>query len=111
MANTYSWTINKLDVHPTEDTLTNVVYNVHYTYVGTSDQTDPDGNNYTANIIGTIVVGSPDPDDYIPFEDLEESDVVGWIEPELDLDALQSSLDNTIAEEINPTSVAKDVPW
>ena len=111
MANTYSWTINKLDVHPTEDSLTDVVYNVHYTYIATSDQIDPDGNNYTADIIGTVIVGSPDPDDYTEFNDLVKSDVVGWIEPELDVDGMQDDLDAVIAEKITPTSEAKDVPW
>lgn len=111
MANTYSWAINKLDVHPTEDTLTDVVYNVHYTYTATSSQTDPDGNNYTADVIGTTMVGEPDPDNYTEFNDLVKSDVVGWIELELDVDSLQNSLDSIITEKITPTSEAKNVPW
>ena len=29
MANTYAWTINKLDVRPTQDSLSDIVYNIH----------------------------------------------------------------------------------
>lgn len=111
MANTYFWTINKLDVYPTEDTLTDVVYNVHYTYTATSSQTDSNGNNYTADIIGTTTVDAPDPDNYTEFNDLVKSDVVGWVESALDVDLLQDSLDNIITEKITPTSESKDVPW
>lgn len=112
MANTYAWTINKLDVHPTEESLSNVVYNVHWGYTATSDQTSPEGEAYSVTSIGTQVVGVPDPDNYIAFDSLIESNVVGWLEAsDLDIDALKANLDAQIGELITPTSVAKDVPW
>jgi len=112
MANTYSWTINKLDVHPTEESLSDVVYNVHWGYTATSDKKDEEGNAYSVTIIGTKDVGAPDADSYIAFNSLKESDVVDWLEAsDLDIDQLKAGLDSQIAELINPTSVAKDVPW
>lgn len=111
MANTYSWTINKLDVYPEQDSLVNVVYNVHYTYTGTSSDTDDDGNAYTASMIGTKKIGAPDSDDYTAFDDLTKSDVVGWLEAEIDMDSFQSSVDNRISSLITPTTETKDVPW
>ena len=112
MANTYAWTINKLDVHPTEESLSNVVYNVHWSYTATSDQTDPEGEAYLATSIGTQSVGAPEPNSYIAFDSLTESNVVGWLEAsDLDVDSLKANLDAQIVELITPTSVAKDVPW
>ena len=112
MANTYSWTINKLDVHPTEESLSDVVYNVHWGYTATSDQKDKEDNPYSITSIGTQDVGAPDPNSYIAFDSLKESDVVGWLKAsDLDVNQLKAGLDSQIAELINPTSVAKDVPW
>ena len=112
MANTYAWTINKLDVRPTQDSLSDVVYNIHWTYTATSDQVDSDDNAYTASAIGTCSVAAPDPDNYIAFGSLTQSNVVGWLEAsDLNIDALKANLDAQIAEVITPTSVAKDVPW
>lgn len=112
MANTYAWTINKLDVYPTEENLSNVVYNVHWSYTATSGQTDLEGEAYSATSIGTQVVGAPDPNNYIAFGSLMQSDVVSWLEAsDLDIEALKTNLDVQIAELITPKSVAKDVPW
>lgn len=112
MANTYSLTINALDTYPAQDSLSDVIYNIHWGLIATSDQKDSDGNAYTATSVGTQVVGTPDPNNYITFDSLTQSDVVGWLEAsDLDIDALKASLDTRIAELITPTSVTKDVPW
>ena len=111
MANTYSWTINKLDVRPTQDSLTDVVYNVHFTYTATSNQTDSDGNAYTSSIIGTSTIPTPDADNFTDFDSLTQSNVEGWLEAELTVSEYQSQLNDSINEKITPTSETKDVPW
>jgi len=111
MANTYNWTINKLDVRPTQDSLSDVVYNIHWTYTATSDQTDPDGNAYTAEAIGTSVVGKPDPEDFTAFDDLTKSQVEEWLNADGSLANIADRVDSKIQKQITPTSEAKDVPW
>jgi hypothetical protein len=112
MANTYTWTINALDVHPIQDTLTDVVYNVHWGITATSDQTDSEGNPYTINTIGTQIVGSPTPDQFIDFDSLTQDDVVSWLESsDMNIEEIKAGLDNTIQDLITPTSVTKNVPW
>lgn len=111
MANTYAWTINKLDVRPTQDSLSDVVYNVHWSYTATSDQLDPDGNAYTETIIGTSPAGDVDPDDFTAFADLTESQVQEWINADLSIANIQESADATLNEKITPSSERKDVPW
>jgi hypothetical protein len=111
MANTYSWQINALDTYPTQDSLTDVVYNVHWGLTATSDQTDADGNAYTATSIGTQTVAAPDADDYTAFDDLTQSIVEGWLEAsDLDVDGLKASLDSQVEELITPTSVTRQLP-
>ena len=111
MANTYSWQINALDTYPSQEDLTDVVYNIHWGLTATSDQTDADGNAYIANSIGTQTVGAPDADDYTAFEDLTQEIVEAWLEAsDLDVEAIKEGLDTQIVEKITPTSVTKQLP-
>lgn len=112
MPNTYSWTINALDTYPTQDSLTDVVYNIHWGLTATSDQTDTDGNAYAATSIGTQTVEAPNAADYTAFNDLTQEIVETWLEASnLDVDAIKAGLDAQIAEKITPTSVTKNAPW
>ena len=111
MANTYAWTINALDTNPIREDLTDVVYNIHWGITATSDQTDADGNAYTATSIGTQSVAAPDADNFTAFEDLTQEIVEGWLEAsELDVDAIKSGLDAQLIEKITPTSVTRQLP-
>ena len=111
MANTYSWVINALDTYPTQDSLSDVVYNIHWGMVATSDQTDADGNAYTANSIGTQTVAAPDAEGFTAFDDLTQEIVETWLEAsELDVDSIKAGLDAQIEEKITPTSVTKYLP-
>lgn len=111
MPNTYSWTINALDTYPTQDSLTDVVYNIHWGLTATSDQNDADGNAYTAHSIGTQTVAAPDADNYTAFEDLTQKIVGAWLEAsDLDVDAIKAGLDAQIIEKITPTSVTRQLP-
>jgi hypothetical protein len=111
MANTYSWQINALDTYPSQEDLTDVVYNIHWGLTATSDQTDADGNAYIANSIGTQTVAAPDADDYTAFEDLTQEIVEAWLEAsDLDVEAIKEGLDTQIVEKITPTSVTKQLP-
>jgi len=111
MANTYSWQINALDTYPSQESLTDVVYNIHWGLTATSDQTDADGNAYTANSIGTQTVAAPDADSFTAFDDLTQEIVEAWLEAsELEVDAIKASLDSQIEEKITPTSVTRQLP-
>lgn len=112
MANTYTWQINALDTNPTQGDLANVVYNIHWGLVAASDQTDANGNAYTADSIGTQTVPAPTGEDFTAFEDLTQEIVEAWLEAsDLDVEAIKASLDSQIAEAITPTSVTKSAPW
>ena len=112
MANTYNWQIHALDTRPSQDDLSNVVYNIHWTLIATSDQLDDDGNAYTAESIGTQSIETGDVTNFTAFEDLTQEIVEGWVEDsELDVDGIKASLDAQIEKAINPVSVTKNVPW
>lgn len=66
---------------------------------------------YSASSYGTVSV-TPDPtaESFIPYDQLTEADVVGWVEAAIDVPAIESALTANIAEQKNPTSEA-GLPW
>lgn len=113
MANTYTWAINALDVYPNQDSLTDVVYNIHWGLTASTSVNDEEGydHEYTASSIGTQVVAAPDADSFTAFEDLTQEIVEGWLEAsDLDVDAIKTGLDAQLIEKITPTSVTKYLP-
>ena len=103
MANTYSWSINALDTYPSQDSLTDVVYNIHWGLMATSNQNDADGNAYTANFIGTQTIAAPDAEDFTAFDDLTQEIVEAWLEAsDLDIEAIKVNLDAQLVEKLHP---------
>ena len=68
-------------------------------------------DTYTASSYGTCGF-TPDPsaEGYIPYEDLTEADVLGWVQNELDVESIEAALTANINEQKNPTT-ADGVPW
>ena len=112
MANTYTWDCKTVDVYPTHDSHSDVVYNVHWRLNAESDQQDADGNNYSATVYGTHSVNADDISNFIPFADLTNDIVTGWVTSGMGDDEvanLKSGLDSNIDNQINPTSVTKTI--
>ena len=105
MANTYNWKINALDAKIQDGDNDNVIYTVHWSYIATDETGD-----YSASSIGTMGV-EYDPDNFIPYAELEKSDVVAWLEAGLDVEAMKENLDNQIELEINPVDETLRPDW
>ena len=100
MATTNTWSVAQLD----RETADGYVFTAHYT-VEASDET------YKAGAYGSI--GFEKPDTLVPFADLTEEVVVGWVKSQLTAEkvteveaALQAQLD----EQTTPTK-ASGTPW
>lgn len=102
--NTYFFTINSVDAHVEKDGLQNVIYNVHYSYVA------QDSNQNVVRDIGVIEISEPNSESFTPFEQLTQDDVIGWIEPLLDVSAMQERLDQQLSEMATPTKVTLQLP-
>ena len=112
MANTYTWDCKTVDVYPTHDSHSDVVYNVHWRLNAESDQQDADGNNYSASVYGTHGVNADDIANFIPFANLTNDTVTGWVTTGMGDDEvanLKSGLDSNIDGQINPTSETKTI--
>ena len=115
MANTYTWDCKTVDVYPEHDNESDVVYNVHWRLNAVSDQThevNGEDVHYTATCYGTYSVNADDITNFVPFADLTNDLVTGWVTDgmgEDEVDNLKSGLDNDIDNQINPTSVTKQL--
>ena len=112
MAIGYTWDVSTVDTYPTLDGNADVVYNVHWRLNAESDQQDSEGNNYSASVYGTHNVNADDISNFIPFADLTNDIVTGWVTSGMGDDEvanLKSGLDSNIENQINPTSVTKTI--
>lgn len=105
MANTYKWNINALDAKVSVDDDENVVYTVHWSLIATSE----DGEHTVSNI-GTHGV-EYDADNFVPYEDLTEEMVIGWLEAGLDVDSMKAGLDAQIEKLITPQEITYSNPF
>jgi|TARA_R100000479_G_scaffold175192_3_gene125609 hypothetical protein len=64
-----------------------------------------------ASAYGTVSF-TPDPsaEGYVPYADLTQATVIGWVQAAIDTDALEASLDADLAEQASP-SIITGTPW
>jgi hypothetical protein len=92
--------------------------------IGTLERNVADGGVVVAHWRASLVDGdfsassygtcgfTPDPSDsgFVAYNSLTEADVVGWVQAEVDKDAIEESLAAKIEADKNPTQEA-GVPW
>ena len=95
-----TWTIEQLDRNTADGGVTVAHWRV----------SEVDGD-YSASSYGTVGF-TPDPSasDFVPYADLTESTVLGWVQEQLDKDAIEASLTANIAEQKAPVT-ASGTPW
>jgi hypothetical protein len=104
----FEWVISQLNCAVESEGLPDVINMIHWRYNAT--QVDGD-KTYFANTYGASSVAQPNPQDFIPYADVTEAEVIGWLEEILPVDAMQASLEANIALQINPVEVTLPLPW
>ena len=115
MANTYSWTIQRLyyDLGPDAEGHSDIVTSVDW-LVTASDGEDPP---HEALYSRTTHLVWEEGDPWIPYADLTQATVQSWVEEDLGEDgveALEASLAANIAEQVTPTHETMrgdELPW
>jgi hypothetical protein len=106
---TTTWSIAQLERH----TADGIVYTAHWVVSATSEGAEG-AEGGTAGAYGSIGLEAPaEGDPIVPFEDLTEAIVVGWVKDALGEEAVTSTeaaLATQIAEQLAPKSAA-GVPW
>ena len=104
----FSWVISALNCSVESEGLPNVINVIHYRYQAT--QVDGD-KTWFAETYGTASVGQPNPQNFVPYEDVTEAEVISWLEAVLPVEAMQASLEANIALQITPKEVTLPLPW
>jgi hypothetical protein len=110
MSISYEWNVNTVDVYPTDEGHSDVIYNVHWRLNATDTQVDAEGNPYTASVYGTQALDTSDLSNFTDFDSVTSSQVQGWVESAMgseEVQSLKDGLDANIAGQITPTSVTK----
>ena len=94
----YNWIIASLDAKIQDGDLENIIETVHWRYQATDGE-------HTADVYGSAGLEAPD-DNFKPFEEVTEADVIAWLEDKLDVEAMQSGLDAQLDAIANPTHIS-----
>jgi hypothetical protein len=96
---TYNWTINQMD-RLTSD---GFVVTVHYSVYANDD-------TYNSSTYGTLSFTQKPDETYVPYADLTQAQVVGWVQNALGKDTVETSLQSQIELQKHPVQ-AVGLPW
>ena len=96
---TYLWTISQMNRLTADGFVVTVHYNVSAT----------DGT-YNASTYGTVSYTEQPGETYVPYDQLTQEMVVGWVQTSLGKYTVEASLQSQIDAQINPVQEA-GVPW
>ena len=91
----YRWTISQMN----RNTADNFVVTVHYNISATEGE-------YSASTYGTTSYTQEAGESYVPYADLTEAVVVGWVQAALGKDTVEASLQSQIDAQANPVEEA-----
>jgi hypothetical protein len=110
----YTWIISSMDCKVQEGEMTDVVQTVHWRYKATEiifGTSGSDDKTYTAETYGASSFGEPTPENFTDYNNLTETQVVGWLEGILDVPEMQINLTEQINLEITPVNVTLPPPF
>lgn len=96
---TFNWQILQMD----RLTADGFVVTVYYRVTATEE-------TYSASTYSTVSYTQEPGEIYIPYADLTEATVVGWVQTSIGKDVVESSLQSQIDLQKNPVQAA-GVPW
>ena len=108
---TFTWVISNLERDLIGDLAGGVIVAHWRCNAEQTEGTGDDAVTYNATSYGTCGF-TPDPtaSDYIAYADLTEADVIGWVQADVDKDAIEAGLQANIDAQITPTT-GTGVPW
>jgi len=95
---TYTWSVVQMDRQVADDFVTTVHYNV-----------SAEEGEFSASTYGTVGFTKEEMD-YVPFEELTQEQVIGWVQDSLGKDTVEASLETQIEAKKNPV-VESGLPW
>lgn len=101
----FKWIFSAFNCRVDENGMQDVVTSVHWRYIGTTEE------GVSSEIYGEQFLGAPTPDAFIPYPELTEEQVVGWMEATLDVPSMQTNIAEQIKLIISPVTVTLPPPF
>jgi hypothetical protein len=111
MANQYTWQIDAMDVYPSSNGQSNVVFNVHWRVNGNDGAAN---TSNTGTVYSTQTLSYPAGASFTPYANLTSNTVVTWTQQAMGtnaVNAIYSSIDSQIAQKQNPPMITPALPW
>ena len=108
METNFQWVISQLNCAVESEGLPNVINMIHWRYNATKVEGD---KTYFADTYGASNVSQPNPQNFTPYKDVTEAEVINWLEQILPVEDMQSRLEANITLQINPVEVTLPLPW
>ena len=109
MTATFTWIVVQLNVQPSVDGETNVVFSVDWKC--DAEQVE-NGTTYKSSETGNIGTPYNPADPFIPYANLTEEQVFAWCaESGLNQEFVQFTLQGNINNQINPPIITPPLPW
>jgi len=99
------WDVKTVDVYPTKEDHSNVIYNVHWRVAKTEE-------DYSASSYGTQTLNTDELGSFIDFDSVTTEEVQAWVIDAMDeeaVTALEANLDAQIESQKNPTTETKTI--
>jgi hypothetical protein len=104
-----TWVIEQLWVKPSEGSLTDVVVTAAWRCNG---EQVSGGKTYSGTCYGTASFVAPDPSQFIPYSNLTQAEVLGWVWASgIDKANTETSVNEQIQNQINPPIIVPPLPW
>lgn len=105
MATTFTFKVNKLEIAPSLDGLSDVVTRVRYDYVGV------DETGISGSFAGVTPMPAPESEHFTPLAQLTEADVITWLEAVADKPHMQERIQKQIDNQVAPKYLDTPLPW
>ena len=102
----YTWAIISMEMAPSLDGLSDVVTLVRFKYTGTDSI-----SGYSGDFDGSTPVGTPDPNNFVPLQDLTEEEVIAWVKYVYNFAHPSEVVLRKINNQIAPTNEDAPMPW
>ena len=100
----YNWTFPQFIVDPVKDDLSDVVTAINWVCTGTDG-----GVNSTDS--GTVVLGSPNPSQFIPYDQITQEIAFNWVSNCINMDIVETSIAKQILQLSIPQVQPQNPPY
>jgi len=109
MSATFSWVCEWLQTTPTTANPSEAVLQVGWRVNGTQED---NGKTYTATVYSTCSLPPADPQNFTPYADLTQDQVLGWCYANgVDQASAEAAVQSNIDNQINPPVIQPPLPW